>query len=316
MEIFSGNMKVSELADCNCRLLLVLSRLGVSGSFGEKTVAELCSREGLDTETVLLICRVYSSAGYRPAPKEVRRCRVEDVLRYVRRSHDFYLRNAIESISASVEKLIEPCQKVRQQVVKDFFSGYKDELLRHFAFEEEEVIPYVEGLLEGRRDSGFSIRYFEEHHTNIDEKLSDLKNIVMKSLPHECDDVLRLNLLQDLYALQADLRSHTCIEDHILVPMVRILESSHGVGARHVEASEGDDDASELSDREREILVCVAKGMINKEIADSLNISINTVITHRRNITRKIGIRSIPGLTVYAILNGLVDIKDVEQGLG
>lgn len=69
MEIFSGNMKVSELADCNCRLLLVLSRLGISGSFGEKTVSELCSKAGLDTETVLLICRVYASAGYRPSAR-------------------------------------------------------------------------------------------------------------------------------------------------------------------------------------------------------------------------------------------------------
>ena len=309
-------MKVSELADCNCRLLLVLSRLGISGSFGEKTLAEVCSRAGLDTDTVLLICRVYSSSDYRPSMREVRRCRAEDVVRYVRRSHDFYLRNAIESIAASIERLIEPCRPAQQQVIWDFFSGYKEELLRHFAFEEEEVIPYVDELLEGRRNPVFSIHYFEENHTNIDEKLSDLKNIVMKSLPHECDDALRLNLLQDLYALQDDLRSHTCIEDHILVPVARLLEGTHGSGARHEEAHVEEEDETELSEREKEILICVAKGMINKEIADSLNISINTVITHRRNITRKIGIRSIPGLTVYAILNGLIDIKDVEQGLG
>lgn len=312
MEIFSGNMKVSELADYNCRLLLVLSRLGIAGSFGEKTIAELCQKNGLDTDTVLLICRVYSSADFKPSVREVRRCRVEDVVRYVRQSHDYYLRNAIESISSSIEKLIEPCRKEQQQVVRDFFSGYKEEILKHFAFEEEEVIPYVNELAAGRRDDNFSIRYFEEHHTNIDEKLSDLKNIVMKSLPHECDDSLRLNLLQDLYALQDDLRSHTCIEDHIMVPMARILESSHGTGGRHIDALLEEDDSSELSDREKEILVCVAKGLINKEIADRLNISINTVITHRRNITRKIGIRSIPGLTVYAILNNLIDIKDVE----
>lgn len=312
MEILSGNMKVSELADCNCRLLLVLSRLGVAGSFGEKTVAEICQKNGLDTDTVLLICRVYSSSEFRPSVREVRKCRVEDVIRYVRRSHDFYLKNAIESIDRAIEKLIEPCQAPQQQVVRDFFAGYKDELLRHFAFEEDEVIPYIGSLLEGRRNQNFNIHYFEEHHTNIDEKLSDLKNIVMKSLPHECDDSLRQSLIQDLYALQDDLRSHTCIEDHILFPMARILESAHGFGDRHVDAMSGEDEGSELSGREKEILVCVAKGLINKEIADRLNISVNTVITHRRNITRKIGIRSIPGLTVYAILNNLIDIKDVE----
>lgn len=313
MEIFSGNMKVAELADYNCRLLLVLSRLGIEGSFGERTVAELCQKNGLDTDTVLLICRVYSSSDFRPSVREVRRCRVEDVVRYVRQSHDFYLRHAIESISVSIEKLIVPCPKTQQQVVRNFFSGYRDEVLRHFAFEEEKVLPYVADLMEGRKSPDFSIRYFEEHHTNIDEKLSDLKNIVMKSLPHECDDSLRLSLLQDLYSLQDDLRSHTCIEDHILVPMARILEGDHrpaGRGAEHF-AADGEEN-SELSDREKEVLVCVARGLINKEIADELNISVNTVITHRRNVTRKTGIRSIPGLTVYAILNNLIDIKEVE----
>ena len=68
----------------------------------------------------------------------------------------------------------------------------------------------------------------------------------------------------------------------------------------------------ELTAREIEVLVLVVKGFINKEIADTLSISVNTVITHRRNITHKIGIRSIPGLTVYAILNNLIDISEVE----
>lgn len=312
MDIFTGNTKLSVLADYNCRLLLVLSRLGVSGSFGEKTVSEICQKNGLDTDTVVLICRVYASGDFRPSVREVRHCRVEDVVMYVRRSHDYYLRNAIESISNSIEKLVEPCRRPQQQIVRDFFYGYRDEILRHFAFEEDEVLPYVEGLAEGRRNGDFNIGYFESHHTNIDEKLSDLKNIVMKSLPAECDDSLRLCLLQDLYALQDDLRSHTCIEDHILVPMARILEGNHNLENRHYDNGPEDDKDAELSAREKEILVCVARGLINKEIADELNISVNTVITHRRNITRKTGIRSIPGLTVYAILNNLIDIKDVE----
>lgn len=69
-------------------------------------------------------------------------------------------------------------------------------------------------------------------------------------------------------------------------------------------------DINELSGRERDILAAVAKGMTNKEIADEFNISIYTVISHRRNISQKLGINSIPGLTVYAIMNKLVDISD------
>ncbi len=67
-----------------------------------------------------------------------------------------------------------------------------------------------------------------------------------------------------------------------------------------------------LSEREKAILVSVVKGMSNKEIADYHSISIHTVITHRRNIGRKLGIHSVSGLTVYSILNKLVDIKEIS----
>lgn len=73
-----------------------------------------------------------------------------------------------------------------------------------------------------------------------------------------------------------------------------------------------DNDQEELSDREKEILISVVKGMSNKEIADHHNISIHTVITHRRNMARKLNIHSISGLTIYAIINKLVDITDIK----
>lgn len=69
-------------------------------------------------------------------------------------------------------------------------------------------------------------------------------------------------------------------------------------------------DMNELSSREKDILAAVAKGLTNKEIADQFNISVYTVISHRRNISQKLGINSIPGLTVYAIMNKLVDMSD------
>lgn len=70
-------------------------------------------------------------------------------------------------------------------------------------------------------------------------------------------------------------------------------------------------DSHDLSDREIDVLLLVAKGMANKEIADELNISIHTVITHRKNITHKTGIKSVAGLTVYALLNNILDQSDV-----
>ncbi len=72
------------------------------------------------------------------------------------------------------------------------------------------------------------------------------------------------------------------------------------------------DDRKELSAREKEIIVCVVKGMINKQIADELNISTHTVITHRKNIANKLKIHSPAGLTIYAIVNKLVDLSEIQ----
>ena len=70
-------------------------------------------------------------------------------------------------------------------------------------------------------------------------------------------------------------------------------------------------DTDPLSDREKEVLICLSKGLKNNEIADTLNISVHTVITHRKNIVRKTGIKSVAALTVYAILNNLIEEKDI-----
>ena len=312
MDKFTSNMKVARLVEANYRLLGVLARVGIDGSFGEKTVSEVCISSGLDPDTIILLCEVYTFPNFKPSMELLRRCHVGDILRYMHQSHDYYLNRAISDMEASVTKLLEPCQKKQQDVVWNFFRGYKVEVKNHFGFEEQEVIPYVQGLIIGQTRPGFSIDRFEENHSNIDEKLGDFKNLVMKSLPAVCDNDIRRDLLVRIYALQEDLKCHTYIEDHVLVPMVRLLENPQRFRDRAREQDEEPEQHLELSDRETEILVSVAQGLLNKEIADKHNISINTVITHRKNITRKTGIRTVPGLTVYAILNNLIDINSIE----
>lgn len=68
----------------------------------------------------------------------------------------------------------------------------------------------------------------------------------------------------------------------------------------------------ELSARETDVLQLIVKGITNKEIADKLNISLNTVLTHRKNITAKLGIKTVSGLTFYAIMNGLISGDEIE----
>ena len=81
------------------------------------------------------------------------------------------------------------------------------------------------------------------------------------------------------------------------------------------EEEEKDNEQETLSQREKEIITCVVKGMTNKAIADKLYLSIHTVITHRRNIARKLQIHSPAGLTIYAIVNKLVELQDIKDTL-
>ena len=77
--------------------------------------------------------------------------------------------------------------------------------------------------------------------------------------------------------------------------------------ARHSDMAINTAAGHDLSAREIEVLVLITKGLINKEIADKLNISLTTVISHRKNITEKLGIKSVSGLTIYAVMHGYVE---------
>ena len=106
------------------------------------------------------------------------------------------------------------------------------------------------------------------------------------------------------------------MEDEIFIPAIRRMErmsKQNDVSAKISKMIYQSPDSSEvLSDRERDVIISLVQGMTNKEIADHLCISINTVITHRRNIARKLQIHSPAGLTIYAIVNNLVDISAVK----
>ena len=284
---FNRKMKMAELVECDFHLLTLCTRLGLDRSFGEQTVETLCRSCDVDTDTFLLLCEVYSDPLFRPALSQLRNCRVEDVLAYLHRSHDYYIEEALPRLSEGIEALTQPCTEAQKQVIRRFLADFRRELEHHFASEEQQcVFP---------------------NHTQIHETLSDVKNLILKSLPDACDPRRRREILMAIYTLQHDIDRHTCIEDEVLAPLVRLQTAP-----RSVALSWEEPEREELSGREKEILVSVAQGLLNKEIADKHHISINTVITHRKNITRKTGIKTVAGLTAYAILNNLVDINSIE----
>ena len=97
-------------------------------------------------------------------------------------------------------------------------------------------------------------------------------------------------------------------EKTLVKSILRMHERGHYKGCNHPHTSPIE---HELSAREIEVLVLITKGLINKEIAEKLNISLTTVISHRKNITEKLGIKSVPGLTIYAVMNGYVEADSI-----
>ena len=299
----SPAMKMADLLDVNFSILGVFSRFGMSYGFGEATVKEVCDGMGIDPETFLIICKVYAFDGYRPSREQMEGACLEDIVRYLRLSHTYYLETMVPALAAAIEDMIGPCDDMHKKVIRKFFGDYKEELERHFDYEEKTVFPYVEAMIDSREREPYTIGEYEKNHSNVEEKLDDLKKLVTMYQPSQSSSQDCFRVLFYLYSLESDLERHTFIEDGILVPVVSRMEDES-------EAPRGE--GGELSAREKEILVAVAKGMLNKEIADLYNISIYTVISHRKNITRKTGIKTVAGLTVYALLNNLIDTNSIE----
>jgi regulator of cell morphogenesis and NO signaling len=198
------------------------------------------------------------------------------------------------------------------------YEEYAQEIRRHMKYEEKTLFPYVESLIEGRPTNNYNVETFSKHHEQTDKKLRELKLMIIKYLPADAHHNNQLTAtLYDIYNNEEWLRQHAEVEDHIFTPAIRRLERmtkqqdvTKNISSMVFRGVQ--ENAEQLSDREKDVVVCVVQGMQNKEIADHLFISINTVITHRRNIARKLQIHSAAGLTIYAIVNGLVDISSVK----
>ena len=304
----SPSMKMADLVNLRFSLTGVLTRMGIPFGFGDATVEDVCNRQDIDPETFLLICSVHAFDGYLPPRERIRKASLRDVLKYLRLSHAYYMDVAMKELSSALVSLTEPCGEKHRSTLRKFFEEYKDELAKHLEYEEKVVFPYAEAALRQGGDGRFTSGCHDEPHSHMEEKLEDLKNLVMKYMPPACRQQDIFLALFHIFSLQEDLAKHIIVEDGVLVPIVNRKMHADLGGSVETAPAEGE----ELSAREKEILVCVAKGMLNKEIADAENISIHTVITHRKNITRKTGIKTVAGLTVYALLNNLIDINTVE----
>jgi len=307
---FSLSSKMNDLIREDASLLLTMTRFGLPLGFGEKTVREVCNEQKIDAATFLAVVN-YIAGGFQAEILNPEAINISDLITYLRNAHNFFIdfklplirRKLIEAIEDTVRE--DPYKKM----ILKFFDDYEQEVQKHMAYENDTVFPYVLRLCNGNKDPEYNIAVFEQNHENIESKLSDLKNILVKYFPSQKPNFLLNEVLFDLADCELDLDRHTRVEDCLFVPLTEKLEKKYEESHPEVVATEK---SESLTEREVEILTCVVKGLTNKEIAQQLFLSTHTVISHRRNITRKLEIHSTAGLTIYAIVNKLVSIEDIK----
>jgi len=159
------------------------------------------------------------------------------LISYLKETHKNYLGERIPYIAQLINQLIDEASahKASYQLLQNFFLEYKKELTKHIEREENVVYPYVLQLEKAiatgviaddllNQVHTYSIMDYEEEHENVEEKLYDLKNIIIKYLPPTTNQNLCFTILHELFILEKDLNEHARIEDTIMVPKVEEME--------------------------------------------------------------------------------------------
>jgi regulator of cell morphogenesis and NO signaling len=298
----SGNAKMADILMANGRLIYMLPAFGIEMGFGEKTVEQVCEGYGVSLPLFLLVCNIYTIPDYMPTHSELKSVAIEDVVVFLQKGHRNYLAVGMPKIIESLLYLAEiHVQPANKNMLIAFCEKYKQDVQSHIRYEEDVVFSYIHKMLAGERPPYMSCD-FEESHRVISTVLRDLRNIIIKYVPPTCTISQCLSILTDISLFESDLCKHSRLEELVLVPLIERLSED---GNNNI-------DSADLSERERQTLVALARGLSNKEIADKMNISIHTVVSHRKNIIRKTGIKTVQGLTIYAFINNLITHKDLR----
>lgn len=326
--LFTETAHMSDLIHDDYRLLQVISRFGVSLGFGDQSIDAACKASGVDTATFLAVVNFIQSEGRMSAEEVAEEVSVDELMRYLQRSHAYFVDFRLPAIRRKLIEAID-CSAKNQItfLILKFYDEYAAEVQRHMQYENEHIHTYVQQLLEGhmpKKHTDYTELAHQHHdnHASISKSSHELKSIIVKYYPSDSDTQRLADTLMDIYIMEEDLLSHCHLEDTLFAEAVHHLEKEvkaktqdDNVAAsadRWGIKSEPESTSNELSEREKDVIRHVVRGLSNKEIAEKMFISANTVMTHRRNIARKTQIHSPAGLTIYAIVNGLINLDEVK----
>lgn len=229
-------MKMVDVVHLDIQLLAVVQRLNIRLGFRDKTVKEVCRCHGVDVDFFLYLVSAFHNKEYYQA-MEKQKFPVEWIINYLGNAHRCYTEFRIPEIEKQIGMLEEfyNDRGTNMDLIINFIKEYVREFKSHIEHEELEVFPYILELnanLKGKYISDNFIEMFDdcsidrylEQHNNIEEKLYDLKNILLKYMPLAIDDCKYNSLLSDLFRLEKDLVDHDELEELVLFPGVRQME--------------------------------------------------------------------------------------------
>lgn len=283
-------------ATADNRVLQLVQRFGIPFGVGDKSIETICQENGVDCTTLLAVVNFAVNGEYQYTPK----IDITTLRQYLENAHIYFMDFQLPRIRQLLLEAINLAgadNKVPLLIVR-FYDEYVEEIRAHIQHENECA--------------------FEHHATDdrhIAAKAIELKNLIIKYYPHndqqnqqnQEQNRLLYAVLHDIYHFENELALHCAIEDEILLPA--LAKNDQTIKTHQLDIP---NDTEELSVREKEVLVHIVKGLSNKEIADALCLSAHTVMSHRKNIVRKLNIHSIAGLTIYAIVNGIVTLDNFE----
>ena len=225
---YTSQDSLVDLINDNYSILPVLSRFSIPLGFENKRIADVCADAGIDPEVFLFIVNFILSG--KIDNSRMSTIPPEAIVDFLHNSHDYYLSYKIPHIRQNLLNALDETHSDINPAIIRFFDDYIEQVKEHFKYEEKKVFPYVRNLMSGK-PSRYNIGMFKKHHDDIDEKLSDLKNIILRyyttSMPNKMYDVL-----VDIYNCEEDLKQHTDIENHILIPMISLVEQRNRPNSR------------------------------------------------------------------------------------
>lgn len=225
---FSPRTRMFDLINGDSSLLSSVSRFGISLGFGEKTVEEICTSNEIDTYTFLAVMN-FLAEGDVEVNEAVDKISIETVIAYLKNAHYYFLSFKIPMIREKLNDAVNNDENIHSYkvVLLQFFDEYVEEVKKHIEYEDKTVFPYVLQLLKGEKKGKYRIADFEDHHTDIDSKIAELKNILIKYHPSGEVNFKLNDVLFDLFSCEKDLSTHNMVEDFFLIPVVEAFENKN-----------------------------------------------------------------------------------------